>query len=95
MTFEKLYPNIPGLTHQGTSYEEEIIFINFSICLKTVLCPNCRTACSRIHSKYKRHFADLPWAGYQVKIILLARKFFCDNGNCDRKLFTERLGNEV
>lgn len=95
MTLEKLYPNIPGLTYRGTHYEEEIILINFSICLESIPCPKCRTACSRVHSKYKRCFADLPWASYQVKIILLARKFFCDNGNCEQKIFTERLGNEV
>jgi len=95
MTLEKLYPNIPGLAHQGTTYEEDFIFVNFSICLESVLCPNCRAACSRVHSRYKRCFADLPWAGYQVKIILLARKFFCDNIDCERKIFTERLGNEV
>lgn len=95
MTLEKLYPNIPGLVHEGTTYEEELISVNFSICLKSVPCPDCRMACSRVHSNYKRCFSDLPWAGYQVRIILVARKFFCDNSNCERKIFTERLGAEV
>jgi transposase len=38
-----------------------------------------------------RMVADLPCAGFRVQLILHVRRFFCDNANCIRKIFTERL----
>src|SRR3954469_23077051 len=31
--------------------------------LPTVACPDCRAFSSRVHSRYERHLADLPWQG--------------------------------
>jgi transposase len=35
--------------------------------------------------------ADLPWRGLRVTLKILARKFFCDQISCERKIFCERL----
>ena len=35
--------------------------------------------------------ADVSWGSYQVCLELLAKKFFCQNKNCKRRVFTERL----
>ncbi len=48
------------------------------------LCPGCNRRSSRVHSRYRRTVADLPWEGLPVKILLESRKFFCGNGRCPR-----------
>jgi len=35
--------------------------------------------------------ADLPWGPWRVVLRLQVRKFFCVNGRCARRIFTERL----
>ena len=54
-------------------------------------CPVCRFPTRRIHSFYQRTLADLPWAHLRVVLQLRVRKFFCANGRCARRIFTERL----
>jgi transposase len=54
-------------------------------------CPVCRFPTRRIHSYYERTLADLPWAHLRVVLQLRVRKFFCANGRCTRRIFTERL----
>jgi transposase len=56
-----------------------------------VHCPVCRFPTRRIHSAYQRTLADLPWAHLRVVLQLRVRKFFCANGRCMRRIFTERL----
>ena len=53
--------------------------------------PLCTTPARRIHSRYERTLADLPWADYRVRIQLRVRKWFCRNRHCPRHIFTERL----
>ncbi len=54
-------------------------------------CPLCSQEAVRVHSQYQRTVADLPWAGLQVQITLTVRRFFCDQPDCPRRIFTERL----
>jgi transposase len=56
-----------------------------------VHCPTCRFATRRVHSRYGRRVADLPWGPWRVVLHLRVRKFFCTNGRCPRRIFTERL----
>jgi len=56
-----------------------------------VPCPLCHVRTSRIHSRYTRTLADLPWGAYGVRVQLRVRKFFCDHPACPRQIFTERL----
>lgn len=53
--------------------------------------PVCGRAAGRVHSRYARRLADLPWQGSVVRWCLQARKFFCDMPACRRRIFTERL----
>src|SRR3989441_869653 len=57
----------------------------------SVPCPLCDTPARRIHSRYTRTLADLPWADYRVRLQLRVRKWFCQNRHCRRRIFTERL----
>lgn len=57
----------------------------------TVRCPLCSSRSARVHSRYTRTLADLPWRGIAVGFRVHARKFFCENRGCERKIFCERL----
>ncbi len=54
-------------------------------------CPSCFRPSGRVHSRYHRTFADLPWATFRVRLEARVRKFFCGNKACHRSIFTERL----
>src|SRR5262245_44533192 len=56
-----------------------------------VNCPSCQTVTSKVHSRYERSAADLPWEGIPVCLRLRVRKFFCANSECQRRIFCERL----
>src|SRR2546425_12509445 len=56
-----------------------------------VPCPLCALPARRIHSRYTRTLADLPWAEYRVRLQLRVRKWFCRNRHCRRRIFTARL----
>jgi transposase len=62
---------------------------------RSVRCPLCDSPSRRIHSRYLRSIADLPRQGISVRLRLHARRFFCDNPVCERRIFTERLPTVV
>lgn len=56
-----------------------------------VPCPLCGQLTDRVHSRYTRSLADLPWATLVVRMQVVVRKFFCANAACPRQIFAERL----
>ena len=58
-------------------------------------CPGCGTQSGRVHSRYRRHLADLPIAGRPVRVVVLARRFYCNAVLCGRRVFTERFDADV
>jgi transposase len=58
-------------------------------------CPRCCYSSARIHSRYERKLADLPWNGIPVQVILRTRRFFCETPGCAQRIFAERLPNTV
>ena len=54
-------------------------------------CPVCGYPSSRVHSRYTRTVADLPWHGIPVTLRIRLRRFFCDDSSCGRSIFAERL----
>ncbi|MBA3442196.1 MAG: ISL3 family transposase [Pyrinomonadaceae bacterium] len=60
-----------------------------------VECPRCRRSTSRMHSRYLRLVADLPWHGVAVKLELHTRRFLCLNSLCIQRIFCERLPTVV
>jgi transposase len=57
----------------------------------TACCPLCGRQSKRVHSRYERALADLPWGAHAVTIRLRVRRLFCRNARCERRIFTERL----
>jgi transposase len=45
-------------------------------------CPLCHVQTARVHSRYTRTVADVPWGAYAVRLHLRVRKFFCDHPTC-------------
>lgn len=58
-------------------------------------CPVCERPSRRVHSRYTRTVADLPWHGIPVRVRLHLRRFFCETPDCERQIFTERLPGVV
>jgi hypothetical protein len=54
-----------------------------------VPCPVCAVFTPRVHSRYTRTLADLPWGVARVRWRL------CTNAPCPRRIFTERLPEVV
>jgi transposase len=56
-------------------------------------CPVCGTPSHRRHSWYRRTAMDLPWRKSTVRLRVWARRFFCDEPRCERKIFAERFAS--
>lgn len=70
---------------------DDTIYINVASNLITCKCPYCGQYSSKVHSKYKISFQDLPIQDKKVEIILNNKKYFCLNSECSRKTFAERF----
>src|SRR4051812_33258451 len=89
---KRLLPLIPGglVVEQVLPGPDRVTVVARSR-LPTSPCPDCRAPSSRVHSRYERRLADLPWQGRPVAVRLRARRFFCAEPACPRRTFAERL----
>ena len=91
--FERLLPESAPIEITGYDLDIE----HHHLTLKAVStqqsadCPLCKTATHRVHSHYHRTLTDLPCVHFSLVIVLEVCKFFCDNSDCPRRIFTERL----
>src|ERR1700679_98746 len=58
------------------------------------VCPGCGASSDRVHSLYRRRLADLPIAGHPVRLLVMARRFYCTAVLCGRRIFTERFDSD-
>lgn len=91
--FQQLLPESAPLEITGYDLDSEQQHLTLTAVStqQTVYCPLCKTPTRRVHSRYRRTLADLPCVHFSPIILLEVCKFFCDNGNCPRRIFTERL----
>src|ERR1700730_1481930 len=80
-----------GLEIATTNMRDDLLMVQVVSTKVGSCCPLCFCPAERCHSHYARVVADLPCAGFRVQLILHVRRFFCDNADCTRKIFTERL----
>jgi transposase len=80
-----------GLDLESLSIETGRVSISVSSGTSRSLCPLCGRRSSRVHSRYLRTVSDLPWHGISIELEVRARRFFCDEPSCERKIFCERL----
>jgi transposase len=83
---------IPQHLHvDALSFDGDSVTIRASTDDPAARCPCCGRPSRRIHGRYTRTLADLPWCGTPVHLRVRVRKFFCDEPTCERKIFAERL----
>jgi transposase len=73
----------------------QTILMDVVSCATEACCPLCQRPSERVHSRYRRWVADLPWANLAIQVCLHVRRFFCDNPACCRRIFTGRLPTVV
>ncbi|WP_109745177.1 transposase family protein [Arcicella aurantiaca] len=79
------------LTLSNFQHTDTTINLNVVSSQVSSQCPICRESSSKIHSRYLRIIGDLPISGKITTVHLQVRKFFCENTNCVRKIFSERF----
>lgn len=89
---EGLFPSINGLHLEALRIEIQSVTAVLTVATLNATCPVCGVPAMRVHSRYVRRAADLPWAGRRVCLEITIRRFFCDNVSCTRRIFAERLG---
>ncbi len=80
-----------GLYLESLSIETGRVGIRVASGASKSRCPVCGLVSSRVHSRYSRTVSDLPWHGLPVTLEVRARRFFCDEPSCERRIFAERL----
>lgn len=91
MSASTLLPCIEGIALDSIVSTHNSIVLRLSMVSPYVACPLCGFQSGRVHSRYQRTLADLPWNQVAVRMHLRSRKFFCDNPGCERIVFTEPL----
>lgn len=88
-------PLVPAgfVVEQALPRRDRLIIIA-RVCASSAACPICDRPSARVHSRYTRKLADLPWQGRLVEIHVRARRFHCGNAACRRRIFAERLPGE-
>lgn len=72
-----------------TSFNETILLTVRSIRTSST-CSICLKSTTRVHSRYTRKVQDLPISNKSVELLILTKRWFCDNPECKVKIFTER-----
>lgn len=89
---KRLLPLIPaGLVVDQVRLDPDRLAILTHPRAATASCPACEQSSARLHSRYTRTLADLPWQGRRVVISVLSRRWRCTTPECPRRIFTERL----
>jgi transposase len=74
-----------------TAADEQLVRVELASQRPGVPCPTCGIVATRVHSRYQRTLADLPWQGLPVQLCLTTRRFFCELAACPQRLFAERF----
>ena len=84
-----------GLSLQSISSAPQVVTLVIRSTPPQSACPRCQQLSTRVHSRYVRGAADLPWQGVAVRLQLHARRFFCLNDGCPQQIFCERLAEVI
>lgn len=85
-----LLPQLRGFRLERLLITEDSVILELSSTRRTACCPLCARRSHRVHSRYERRLADLPWADRSVTLRLHVRRFFCGNRRCPRRIFAEQ-----
>jgi transposase len=88
---QPLLPDLPGFSIEQITIAHGVITVLACSQTTSGQCPECAQLSSRIHSRYQRTLADLPWSGRTVRLVVQVRRFFCTQPTCLRKTFSEAI----
>ncbi len=91
MHVRALLPAETALSCDSVQWNGNKITVAVSSIASSSVCPCCGHLSERIHSRYVRRLADLPWQGLRVEVHWQCRRFFCTSPGCAQHIFTERL----
>lgn len=91
MLTQLVFPGLAGVRVERVWREAGRVHIAATTTRRWASCPLCGRRSHRVHSRYVRTLADLPWCGTPVTIHLSSRRFRCRVRWCRRTIFTERL----
>src|SRR5438874_59090 len=69
----------------------QTLILSLAVETSEAACPLCQQISHRVHSHYTRTLQDLSCGGKALRLLVLVRRFFCENEACTRKIFAERL----
>src|SRR5689334_10000393 len=95
MADQALLPDPRSLHLLHIEAEGNVITIVVKTTASEARCSLCGEVSTKVHSRYTRLIADLPWMECAVRLKLTLRRFFCHNPLCQRKIFAEHLPNVV
>jgi len=82
---------LPGVTISEVHINDPEVRIMAKIKAKSGICPQCGKMSKSVHSLYHRTLQDLAMGSNRVNIKLTARKLFCKNTLCSKKIFSQQL----
>jgi transposase len=91
MAEQALLPDPTSLHLVHIETERNVITLVVRTTASEAKCSLCEKSSMKVHSRYTRLLADLPWMGHAVHLKLHLRRFFCENPDCQRKIFAERV----
>jgi transposase len=86
-----LLPDLPGFSIEHVTIADGVILVQAQSQRESGACPDCTHLSSRVHSRYQRTLADLPWSGRIVRLVVQVCRFFCQHPSCPRKTFAEPI----
>src|SRR5215212_5263639 len=72
-----------GLKPQNIMVNPSNLAVHAQSALTSARCPLCAHRSAKVHSRYHRTIADLPWRNVCVTLKIQARRFFCINRRCN------------
>ncbi len=91
MRLPPFLPHLKGLRLAEITATNEGVTLRLYAARRTAPCPSCRRRSRRVHSRYDRTIADLPWGGTTVRLRLRVRRFLCQVAACSQRIFAEQL----
>ena len=86
-----LLPHLDRVIVDRVELAEAFVSVRVAPQADEAACPSCACSSGRVHSRYDRWLADATIGGLRVVLRLRARRFFCDDGGCPARTFTEQI----
>ncbi len=91
MPLPPFLPHLKGLRLAEITTTNEGVALHLYAARRTAPCPSCQRRSRRVHSRYDRTIADLPWSGTTARLRLRVRRFICQVAACSQRIFAEQL----